>query len=143
MGVQVGKRSGLAGVRSDQLTSDKYGTRLDHYQGHPGDAAVTLSGTTLRGEDGRYAPSDRLEAWWNSDVPRSEVPDAKPIGDGPVVKLVEVDDMERCGFEAQFTVPDVEPGRYVTSVVVWDHPPSDGYGWFLPHEFEVVSDRNE
>lgn len=124
------------------LTRDEYGTRLDKYQGLPGDI-VTLSGTTLRGEDGRYAPSDRLEAWWNSEVPRSEVPDAKPIGDGPVVKLVEVDDMERCEFEAQFTVPDVEPGRYAISVMAWDQPPSDGYGWFLPHEFEVLPDRNE
>jgi hypothetical protein len=121
------------------LTGDEYGTRLDKYQARAGDI-VTLSGTTLRGEDGRYAPSDRLEAWWNTEVPRSEVPEAESIEDGPVVQLVEVDDMEMCEFEARFTVPDVEPGRYVISVFVWDQPASEGYGLFLPHEFEVLMD---
>ncbi len=122
------------------VASDEYGTELDKYQGEPGDV-ITLSGTTLRGEDGRWTPADRLEAWWNAGVPRSEVPDATPIGDGRIVKLVEVDDMERCEFEVEFIVPDVEPGRYVVSVMVWDEPRSDGYGWSLPHEFGVLTDR--
>lgn len=37
---------------------------------------------------------------------------AQPNRKGPVVQLVQVDNMERCQFEAMFTVPDVEPDRY-------------------------------
>lgn len=31
--------------------------------GRSGDSVVVL-GTTLRGENGRFAPSNRLEVWW-------------------------------------------------------------------------------
>lgn len=119
------------------LGRDEYGTTLDGSRGSAG-TEVTLSGTTLRGEDGRWAPSDRLEAWWNTEVPRSEQSNAQPLRSGPVVKLVEVDDMERCHFEATFTVPNVEPGRYKISVFVWDANPENGYGFFLPHRFTVT-----
>lgn len=118
------------------IASDEYGTAIDPVTGPPG-TQVTLSGTTVRGEDWRWAPSDRLEAWWNTDVP---VAHGRPIADGPVLRLVRVEDMERCRFEATFTVPDVEPGRYQISVLAWDADPSEGYGWFLPHHFTVTDD---
>lgn len=118
--------------RRTNIASDDYGTEV-----HPASGAsrteVTISGTTRRGEDWRWAPSDRLEAWWNTDVP-----DGAPIEDGPVLRLVRVDDMERCRFKAVFRVPDVEPGRYRISVFVWEKNPADGYGYFLPHGFTVL-----
>lgn len=120
-----------------ELTSEAYDTDIDPDRGPPG-TTVSLFGTTLRGEDGRWAPADRLEAWWNTEVPASEVPGGKPVKEGPVLKLVQVDDIERCEFEAELTVPDVGPGTYVISVFVWDVTPSDGYGFFLPHRFTVT-----
>lgn len=120
-----------------ELTSEAYDTDIDPDRGPPG-TTVSLFGTTLRGEDGRWAPADRLEAWWNTEVPASEVPGGKPVKEGPVLKLVQVDDIERCEFVAELTVPDVGPGTYVISVFVWDVTPSDGYGFFLPHRFTVT-----
>lgn len=122
-----------------EITSDEYGTEIHPSRGRAG-TEVTLSGTTLRGEDGRWAPSDRLEAWWNTDTPSSAGSEARPVRDGPVVKLVVVDDMERCGFATTFTVPEAEPGRYKISVFVWDAEPDEGYGLFLPHHFRVIGD---
>ena len=101
---------------------------------------MSLSGTTVRGEDGRWAASDRLEAWWNTEVPASEVPGGRPVDEGPVVRLARVDGMESCHFETTFSVPDVPPGRYQISVFVWAEDPRDGYGYFLPHEFTVTAD---
>ncbi len=121
------------------IASDEYGTEIHPMSGPPG-TEVTFSGTTLRGEDWRWAPADRLEAWWNTEVPASEVPGGRAIRKGSVSKLVEVDDMERCRFETSFTVPDAEPGRYKISVFVWH---DDGYGYFLPHHFTVTSDSGE
>jgi hypothetical protein len=116
------------------IASDDYATKIRPTSGSSG-AEVTLSGTTVRGEDGRWAPSDRLEAWWNANGPGGS-----PIQDGPVLRLVRVADMERCSFEATFSVPQVEPGRYKISVVAWYADPADGYGFFLPHHFIVTDD---
>jgi N-acetylneuraminic acid mutarotase len=113
------------------LASDAYGTEITPHRGRPGDV-VKISGTTMRGEDGRWASSDRLEAWWNT-----KSPGGPPLMDGPVVKLVQVDDMRRCRFQAQFNVPDVEPGTYLVTIVTWDSPPSEGYGLALPERFIV------
>ncbi len=124
------------------ITSDDYGTEIDPTAGPPG-TEVKFSGTTVRGEDWEWAPSDRLEAWWNTDAPASEVPGGTPVRDGPVLRLVRVDDMERCEFETTFTVPEVEPGRYKISVFVWDANPEDGYGLFLPHHFVVTDPAHE
>ena len=107
------------------IASDAYGTEIHPTYGPPG-SEVMFSGTTVRGEDWKWAPSDRLEAWWDTDVPRGGI------------KIVEVDDMERCRFKTTFTVPDVEPGRYKISVFAWDADPSEGYGLFLPHHFTVT-----
>ena len=106
------------------IASDDYGTEIRPSSGAPG-TEVTFSGTTLRGEDGRWAPSDRLEAWWDTDVPSGGI------------RLVRVDDMNRCRFETTFTVPDVPPGRHKISVFAWDEDPQEGYGLFLPHHFIV------
>jgi hypothetical protein len=95
-----------------------------------------LTGTTLRGEDGRWSPAARLEAWWNTDVPGSEIPGGHAIKDGPVLQVARVDDMNRCRFETSFTVPDVEAGHYQIGVFVWHE---GGYGDFLSHEFEVTN----
>lgn len=119
------------------LTSDDYGTRIEPVHGPPG-TTVSLSGTTVRGEDGRWAPSDRLEAWWNTSVPALKGQGGTPIKDGPALRLVTVDDMERCSFAAEFTIPNIDPGNYEISVLVWDDPPSEGYGFFLPHRFTVT-----
>jgi hypothetical protein len=117
--------------------SDAYGISIEPDHGLPG-TTVSLSGTTLRGEDGRWAPADRLEAWWNTSIPEGGAKDGRPVKDGPSLRLVEVSDMERCSFETKFTIPDVEPGSYLISVFAWDVPPSDGYGSFLPHRFMVT-----
>lgn len=115
------------------IASDAYGSEIQPTSG-PSGTEVLFSGTTLRGEDWKWAPSDRIEAWWNT-----EIPGGTPIADGPVVRLVRVDDMERCRFETTFTVPDVEPGRYKISVFSWFAIPQDGYGLFLPHHFTVTA----
>jgi hypothetical protein len=115
------------------VASDHYGTKIRPTSGPPG-TEVVLSGTTVRGEDGRWAPSDRLEAWWNTGVPGI----AQPIEEGPVVQLIQVDNMKRCRFEATFRVPDVEPDRYRISVFAWEENPTEGYGFFLPHHFIVT-----
>lgn len=118
------------------VAGDDYGTEI-HPTSGPAGTEVVLSGTTVRGEDGRWAASDRLEAWWNTEVP---LIGALPINDGPIIRLVQVDSMERCRFEATFGLPDVEPGRYQISVFVWDEDPTEGYGFFLPHHFTVTRD---
>jgi hypothetical protein len=115
--------------------SDAYGTRIEPDHGPPG-TTVLLSGTTVRGEDGRWAPADRLEAWWNTSIPASGAKGG-PAKDGPSLRLVEVGDMEQCSFETEFTIPEVEPGSYKISVFAWEVPPSHGYGSFLSHRFRV------
>ena len=119
------------------IASEEYGTKIDPTSGTPG-TEVSFFGTTLRGEDWKWAAADRLEAWWNTDVPSSEVPDALPVSEGPILMIARIDDMERCRFKTTFTVPDVDAGRYKISVFVWNARPSDGYGYFLPHFFRVT-----
>jgi hypothetical protein len=100
----------------------------------PGDEVV-ISGPTFRGEDGRYFPSDRLEVWFNTELPTSQAPNASPIAPGPIVHLATVYDMERCTFSSHFTVPDVTSGYYEISVFVFDEA---GYGFWLPHTLTVT-----
>lgn len=131
-------RATLPNCGTIDIASHEYGTEISLSKGPPG-TEVTLSGTTFRGEDGRWAPSDRLEAWWNTDVPEGEVGRGNtPIRPGPIVQLVVVENMERCRFEAAFEVPEALPGRYRISVFVWDKNPDDGYGFLLPHHFTVT-----
>jgi hypothetical protein len=115
------------------LTSPRYGSHIDPTSGQAGQT-IEVFGLTFRGEDGRFFPSRRLEVWWNARVPASEVPDAQPSDDGPVILLVTIQNMNRCRFRAEFTVPDVRPGTYkVLSFVYYQ----GGYGWFGKHRFTV------
>ena len=109
------------------VASDEYGTEIAPTIAPPG-AEITLSGTTVRDESGQWAPSDRLEAWWDTSAP------------GSGVKLAEVDDMERCYFETSFRVPDVEPGRYKVHIIAWEEDHEEGYGLFRPHYFTVTDE---
>jgi hypothetical protein len=77
----------------------------------PGEEVV-LSGPTLRDEGGRFYPASRIEVWFNTSVPKSEVPNGAPIRSGPILHLATVYDMNRCTFSTHFAVPDVAPGRY-------------------------------
>ncbi|MDQ3955143.1 MAG: hypothetical protein M3285_06310, partial [Actinomycetota bacterium] len=117
-----------------ELTSDEYGVTVERSSAPPG-SVVRVFGTTLRAEDGRWTPADRLEVWWNAEFPDR----GRPIDESPVEKLVEIEDMERCDFAAAFRVPDVDPGAYAISAFVWDDPPSEGYGVFLPPELFMVT----
>ncbi len=56
----------------------EYNTVMLPIEAAPG-SEVVLSGPTFRGEDGRYFPADRLEVWFNTKVPTSQVPNAEPI----------------------------------------------------------------
>lgn len=102
-------------------------------RGAPGDEIV-LSGPTFRSEDGRFFHADRLEVWFNTKVPTSEVPDAQPFVHGPILHLATVGDMQRCTFTTHFAVPDVPPGRYKITLFVFSE---GGYGWWLPHSLTV------
>jgi streptogramin lyase len=113
------------------IASGEYSTAMLPDRGPPG-TGVVLSGPTVRGEDWRYAPADRVEVWWNTDVPL--VPD-QPITPGPIVPLATEDVSERCTFSVYFTIPEVPPGRYEVRVFMFDE---EGYGDFLGHTFEVT-----
>lgn len=117
------------------LTSKGYGSHIGRSRGHPGDR-VEVFGSTFRGENGRFFPSDRLEIWWNTNVPTSEVADTQPIRPGPVVLLTVVSDMSRCRFRTSFEVPDVRPGGYKVVAFVFHE---GGYGWFGSDRFRVTA----
>lgn len=70
----------------------------------------------------------RLEVWFNTKVPTSQVPNAEPIVPGPILRLATVEDMERCTFSTHFKVPHVGPGRYRITVFVFHQ---GGYGWYF------------
>jgi hypothetical protein len=116
------------------LGRETYGTTMLPKQG-PSGTGVVLSGPTLRGEDGRYWPADRVEVWWNTEVPTTEVTGAPPLTPGPIVPLAREDVSERCTFSVFFTVPDVRPGLYEVRVFMYH---DGGYGFFLGHDFQVT-----
>ena len=101
--------------------------------GRSGDVVGVL-GTTFRGENGRFAPSNRLEVWWNTRVPKTQVPSTKPIARGAIVLLATVRNIDRCRFRTRFTVPDVRPGTYKVLTFVYYE---GGYGWFGRDRFTV------
>jgi hypothetical protein len=116
------------------VASDRYGSHIRPLRGAPQDS-VFVYGPTFRGEDWRFFPSDRLEVWWNTRVPTSQVPDANPVKPGRVFHLATVDNMERCRFRAGFTVPHVQPGTYrVVTFIFYE----GGYGWFGASRFRVT-----
>ena len=116
------------------VASKQYSTTMAPEFGPPGTGAV-LSGPTLRGEDWRYAPADRVEGWWNTDVPATEVPEASLLVPGRIVRLAREEVSGRCTFSVYFTIPDVPPGRYEVRVFMYS---DEGYGSFLGHTFEVT-----
>ena len=88
-------------------------------QGEPG-ATVVVSGPTLRGEDWRFAPSTRVEAWWNTNAPGGP-----PLHQGPVLLLVTERMDGLCGFQTSFRVPKVASGTYRIVVFIFS---SEGFG---------------
>jgi hypothetical protein len=127
---ELRRKCGTLDVGSDP---DRYGSHIRPQRGEPGDTVV-VHGPTLRGEDWRYFPSDRLEVWWNTRVPSSEAP-YEPIRPGPIKHLATVENMERCRFRTEFKVPDVRPGIYRVVTFVFHE---SGYGWFGEHRFRVT-----
>jgi hypothetical protein len=117
------------------VASDRYGSHIHPQRGVPGETVV-VTGTTFRGEDWRFFPSDGLEVWWNTRVPASGVPAARPLKPGPIIHLATVDDMQRCRFRDDFTVPDVRPGTYKVFAFIFYE---GGYGWFGADHFRVTA----
>jgi hypothetical protein len=99
---------------------------------------VVVTGPTLRTEDGRYAPASFVEVVWNTNVAVSAVPDAAPITPGPVFLLAREPILGQCRFRVSFRVPDVPPGRYRITVLIWHEPPGDGYGLAGVETFRVT-----
>jgi hypothetical protein len=120
-----------------EISPEEYTTMMLPNRGPPG-TGVVLSGPTLRDESGRYAPADRVEVWWNTRVPRSEVPDSPPLTPGPAFLLAREDIRARCTFSVFFRIPQVPPGPYQVRIFVFDE---GGYGVFLGHRFEVTQSR--
>lgn len=121
-----------------ELTSPEYGLHFPEKEGQPGDQ-VTAWGTTLRTEGGDFAPSDRLELWWNAQAPDED----RPKKDGQAIRLASVQTEDRCYFITSFTVPDVPDGEYDITGFVWDEPPSEDYGVFPGTDFTVVSSSSD
>ena len=114
------------------LTDPDYGVRLSTREGKPGDD-ITISGTTLRGENGQWAPAEYLEVWWNTVSPGGPA-----LKDGPVFELFVTDDLDRCTFEGTFEVPDVEPGTYQVTTSIFEPSEARSYGLFGKHRFTVL-----
>ena len=107
-----------------------YGTRIEPAEGRPGDD-LTFSGTTFRGEDGRWAPSRKIELWLSDG--RLGV----PASDGTVLVVTVVPRLA-CRFRTTATVPEVPPGRYRLTPLVFS---GSGYGYFLHEPFLVLPPR--
>ena len=112
------------------IGSKEYGSHLSADQGEPG-ATVVVSGPTLRGEDWRFAPSTKVEAWWNTTAPGGP-----PLDQGPVLLLVTERIDGLCGFQTSFKVPKLASGTYrIVVFIFW----SGGFGPFGCHYFKVGS----
>jgi hypothetical protein len=125
----VDHRGGHPNCGFIRLTSPGYGSHLHVTSGKSGDT-VLVTGTTLRGEDGRFTPARRLEVWWNTRVPLTEEEGAPPIvEDSPILMLAIVRDMDTCRFRTEFSVPDVLPGRYQVKTFVFTRDEEGLFGW--------------
>jgi hypothetical protein len=107
------------------IASGRYGSHLDKTEGAAGET-VTVYGPTFRGEDWRYAPSKRLEVWWNG------WPEAR----GSML-MATVRRMERCRFITTFEVPDEPPRTFKVFTFVFYR---GAYGPFGRHQFQVIDD---
>ncbi len=119
---------------SISVGSRVYGSHLSAASGQPGDM-VQVYGTTLRGEDGKFSPSKRLEVWWNTGIPDIRGADPRPINpDSPILLLTTKHDMDGCRFRTRFEVPNVPRGGYrIRTIIYW----FGGYGWFGYDHFTV------
>jgi hypothetical protein len=90
-------------------SSDRYGSRFDPLSGSPGDT-ITVSGPTLRGEDGRYTPATRVEVWWNASRLQAPI-------QGQMVASLPIEGL--CRFRVTFAIPDVPPGEYPVTTVIY------------------------
>jgi hypothetical protein len=98
----------------------EYGASLWPREVRPGDR-IRIFGTTYRGEDGRWAPSRKIEIWW--DYGRQDGPPGS--GDSSLIGTIEPG--LRCRFNFEAVVPDSPPGRYPVQALVYDR---DGFGYF-------------
>ncbi|MGH2738644.1 MAG: hypothetical protein ACRDHH_07485 [Actinomycetota bacterium] len=99
---------------------ESYGARLEIPSGRAGDPLV-VAGTTYRDEGGRWAPSDRIEVWWDYNSRWG------PPGVYGSHRLLSIDTGTRCAFRTSATVPNVEPGVYAVTTLIFD---ANGYGIF-------------
>lgn len=116
---------GEAPCRRMNVAGPQYGHTVLPHGGDVGDG-LRISGTTLRGEDWRWAPAQRMEVWW--DLGNSTVPQA-----GSVL-LAEFDPRRACRFQVETKVPPAQPGTYPINVLVYFE---DEVGPFLPVRFRL------
>ena len=75
---------------------------------------------------------------WNTDVAVTAVPNPPPITPGPALLLAKEPILGQCRFRVAFRVPDVRPGLYRITVLIWHEPPSEGYGDAGVEHFRVT-----
>jgi hypothetical protein len=90
---------------------EDYGAHLETAAGRPGDPLVVV-GTTFRTEGGRWAPSVRIEVWWDYNWRWG------PPGVFGSYRLLTIETGAKCEFRASAVVPDVEPGVYRVSILI-------------------------
>jgi hypothetical protein len=109
------------------LIDESYGAHLKTPSGRAGDPLV-VTGTTYRDEGGRWAPSDRVEVWWDYRWRWG------PPGVDGSQRLLTIDTGTNCTFRASATVPDVEQGVYPVTTLIFH---VNGYGIFGEDLFTV------
>lgn len=121
-----------------ELTSPEYGLHFLTTEGRAGDRVVVW-GTTLRSEDGTYAPSDRLELWWTVDGAVRTAPH-RTRGD---TRLASVPTSDRCYFMTSLIVPDVPRGTYGIEGRIFHERHASSYGVFPGVDFRVTASSSE
>jgi hypothetical protein len=96
----------------------------------PPKTSVTFSGLpTGRTENSFWTQADRIEAWWTkSGLPTSPPREAQ-------LKLAELGLGVECSVGLSFEVPDVRPGRYQVTVLIYD---PEGFGVEAERSFSVT-----
>lgn len=107
---------------------EEYGARVKPNRGRPGDP-LTLFGTTFRGEDWRWAPSRKIEFWWDYRLQDG------PRGMGNGFLLARVLPRDACTFRTTSTIPDVPPGGYWLRALVFHR---GGFGFLGEERVRVL-----